>query len=408
MLKRVVSRLGTREVRRRLGTRRVRVISIATAGLAVLTLVIGVGWNNGYPVEKVRLLSGAAWLPSSHTGQLTLLDGSSAEIAAQIQVAPPGHRLSVIQRATTAYAINHTEGSLRRINGGTFDPTPPATHRGLRTHTEQVGTQTAVLDDADRLWVLDTTTGDLTWIKDGQPDTRRQASHPSQGMLVLAGSFPVLIDIPGRTAATLNPKTGNTENTTQLEVRPDDTIQVGGSPLSPRLHVVTSRGVLRVCNLSSTSCENAVPLGETGADLGPPIEAGGRVFIPDYTHGRSGSLTCKKTGRGTAHGAHPPTRFQLLSHDGIVFFNDPNSERAGIISHDGRVIHVPKHDPKPPSAENNSDSTSLTSPDRTSTGDGSLSMPTDPSAAASANSSPRPGLGGDPGAGGEPQTSGSR
>ncbi len=404
MRKRVISRLRVRDLRDRPGTRRVRVISIATAVLAVLALIIGVGWKNGYRAVEVRLLSGAAWLPSSHTGQLTLLDGSSAEVAAQIQVAPPGHRLNVIQRGTTAYAINHTEGSLRRIDGGTFDLTPPATHRGLRTHTDaQVSTQAAVLDDADRLWVLDTATGDLTWIKDGQPNTRRQASHPSQGMLVLAGGSPVLVDVPSRTAATLNPKTGNTEHTTQLEVRPDDPVQVGGSPLSPRLHVVTSRGVLRLCKLSSTSCENAVPLGETGADLGPPIEADERVFIPDYAHGQVWIVDLQEK-RVVAQSTvlTPSTRFQLLSHDGIVFFNDPNSERAGVIRHDGSVIHISKHDPQPPSAENSHDSTSSTFPDRTSTGDGLPSGPTDSSAATLANPSLPPGQGGDSVSGEDP------
>jgi hypothetical protein len=42
-------------------------------------------------------MSGAAWLPSTQVGQLTLLDGSSVEVAAQVravrrQRSPAGHR----------------------------------------------------------------------------------------------------------------------------------------------------------------------------------------------------------------------------------------------------------------------------------------------------------------------------
>lgn len=57
---------------------------------------------------------------TSQVGQLTLLGGSSAEVVAQVQVAPPGDRLSTVQHGTTAYAINHTAGSIRRIDGGTL------------------------------------------------------------------------------------------------------------------------------------------------------------------------------------------------------------------------------------------------------------------------------------------------
>jgi len=451
MLKRVA---GVSGVRDKLGTRWGRALVTATTVLAMLSLVIGVGWNNGHPADKVRLLSGSVWLPSSPTGQLTLLHGPSAEVAAQIQVAPPGHRLSVTQHETTAYAIDHTERSVRRIDGATFDPTPPITpipdaskglqaypsadtlyvldtHQGLLTHNDpttltnhgglmrladQTSTQAAILDDAGRLWVLDTSTGNLTWIKDGDLHTRRRAIQPGPGTLVLADNTPVLIDIPRRTATTLHPKTGNTENTTQLNVHPDDTIQLGGSPHAPRLHVVTSSGALTVCYLTSTSCQNAIPLGDAGTDLGPPIETGGRVFIPDYTHGRVWIVDLKEK-RVVAQPTvlSPPVRFQLLTHDGIVFFNDPNSERAGVIRHDGKVIPVPKYDPTP-SAENNQDSTSLASPDRTSTDDGSRSRPTGPSATgppisdrsnlAPVNPSSRPGSGGDSVAGGDPGADG--
>src|SRR5205814_6965413 len=39
----------------------------------------------------------------------------------------------------------------------------------------------------------------------------------------------------------------------------------------------------------------------------------------------------------------PGTRFQLLSRDGLVFFNDPDGERAGVIRLDGVVRPVGKY-----------------------------------------------------------------
>jgi hypothetical protein len=44
----------------------------------------------------------------------------------------------------------------------------------------------------------------------------------------------------------------------------------------------------------------------------------------------------------------PAARFQLLTRDGVVFFNDPNSERAGIVSLSGSVTQIAKYDPADP------------------------------------------------------------
>jgi len=116
---------------------------------------------------------------------------------------------------------------------------------------------------------------------------------------VLAGGSPVVVDIQGRTAATVDPDSGETRNTTELDLRPEDTIQVSGSPLTPRLYVL-SRGVLAVCDLTATSCGDAVPVGAAGAELGAPVEAGGRVFVPDYTRGPSlDRRPAPDAGRGT-------------------------------------------------------------------------------------------------------------
>ncbi|TML23644.1 MAG: hypothetical protein E6G35_13905 [Actinobacteria bacterium] len=99
-------------------------------GLAVVVLAAGVvvaGAHGGYPTERPHLLSGSAWLASSGVGELTLLDGSSAEVAAQVRVADPGDRLGVVQQSATAYAVDGTDGTVRRIDGATFQVSPPAT-----------------------------------------------------------------------------------------------------------------------------------------------------------------------------------------------------------------------------------------------------------------------------------------
>src|SRR6266545_4580678 len=154
----------------------------AGVGVAVLAgaLVVTAGMK-GYPADRPRLLSGAAWLASSQVGQVTLLDGSSAEVAAQVSVAAKGERLDVVQQGSTAYVVNRSAGSLRRVDGATFEVSAPVTpvddaHGGLVSLAGQIEAQAATVDEAGRLWVLDTATGDLIWLDRGTRHLRRAAA----------------------------------------------------------------------------------------------------------------------------------------------------------------------------------------------------------------------------------------
>ncbi len=360
---------------------------LGAVGTAVIVAGLVLFGARGYPTTRPHLLPGTAWLVSSQVGQVTLLDGSSAEVAAQVPVAPPGTGLTVVQQGSTAYAVNGTAGSVRRIDGATFAvspavvPIPEAgagldvfvgpdvlyaldTRRGVLTGADprtlaarggpvslsaQVPAQAAAFDDAGRLWLLDNATGELIWVRDGQRHSRRGAVRPGAGMLVLAGGAPVLVDPAGRTAALLDPRTGAARGTTDLDLRPGDRIQVTGSAGAARLYVVAARGVLAICDLTAATCPTIVPLGGEGADLGAAVESAGRVFVPDYASGRVWVVDVgerrvvaqpKVLDRGT--------RFQLLSRDGVVFFNDPLSEHAGVIRLDGGVRPVAKYDPRHP------------------------------------------------------------
>src|SRR6266542_6340498 len=104
-----------------------RSLAAAAGVLVVAGGLAAAGTADGYPASRPKLLSGAAWLASSQVGQLTLLDGSSVEVAAQVQVAPKGNRLDVVQQAATAYAVDRTAGSWRRVDGATIELSPVLT-----------------------------------------------------------------------------------------------------------------------------------------------------------------------------------------------------------------------------------------------------------------------------------------
>src|SRR5206468_2767306 len=112
---------------RRVGWERA-VLRRGMVGLAVVVVggaLVVAGATGGYSAQRPRLLSGAAWLASTQVGQLTLLDGASAETAAQVRVAPPGDQLDVVQQGSSAYAVNRSAGVIRRVDGATFEVTPP-------------------------------------------------------------------------------------------------------------------------------------------------------------------------------------------------------------------------------------------------------------------------------------------
>jgi hypothetical protein len=358
---------------------------VLTVGVAGGLVAAGVGW--GYPAARSNLLSGEAWLASDQVGQVTLLDGSSVEVAAQVRVAPSGATLDVVQQDATAYALDRTSGSIRRVDGATFEVTPPATPipgagaglrafaapdtvyaidtaRGVLTTADprtlavragplplasQVTQQAATLDASGRLWLLDVGTGELIWFDHGRRHSRRGAARPGAGLLALAGGTPVLVDTVQRSASLLDPATGKARHTTELDLRPDDRIQVSGSPHAARLYVVSARGVVAICELTEPTCRAAVPLVADGAEPGPAVEAGGRVFVPDYHSGRVWIIDLRQSRVLSRPSVlDPPARFELLARDGVVFYNDPESERAGVIRLDGGVKQVAKYDPKNP------------------------------------------------------------
>src|SRR5262249_20870744 len=69
-----------------------------------------------------------------------------------------------------------------------------------------------------------------------------------------------------------------------------------------------------------------------------------RLFVPDYGAGQVWVVDPDGARVLARPRVLPPkTRFQLLTRDGVVFFNDPGSARACVIRLDGGVPVVTKH-----------------------------------------------------------------
>ncbi|SMD25021.1 PKD domain-containing protein [Kibdelosporangium aridum] len=347
----------------------------AVAAVTCLAGVVVLGMDKAHHAPQVRLHGGAAWLASSKVGQLTLLDGASAEVAARVPVAPPGVPIRASQVGSTGYAHNLVDGSVVRVDGATLQPSAPTlstarlfatpqalyaldSDRGLVTphdpvtltplgapHSLTANGDNSIVDGNGRLWTLDPRTGDLTWFSLNTQHSRTGAGTA----LAVADGRPVTLDLTRRRAELLDPETGSVDESMPVGVRSDDTVAVAGSPGKRRILIsVASRGLLLVCEFGA-SCKNPAPLGAGKADLGAAVEVGDHAIVPDYSTGRVWIVNLESMRVVVQRQLFDhPVRFELLTRDGVVFYNDPDSAEAGILDLNGNLRAVSKYNPVKP------------------------------------------------------------
>ena len=371
------------------------VAAVVAAALGALGLV-AVATAPGYTQVRVGLVSGQAWVASSPRGEAVLLDGSTDDVVARVTVAAPGAPLRLVQSGADAVVANLATGQVSRVSaarqtvvpgstaevipgaraglslvgGGSTDtvyaldtaqglaaPLPPANPTDAASPATSTGTGAAprqpvslaasldarstVVDAAGRFWAVEPVSGDVLRVDaDGTEQQWRGAASPGS-RLVTAGDRVVLVDVARRTVGLLaDDATG--EHSTCLGLRPGGTPQfeAGGSPDGGAVYVADStRGVLLISSFATGDCTRAVSL-RTGAHrLGAPVTVGTRVFVPDYTSGAVHVVDAARNVLVASPAVLPGTgtAFELFPRDGLVFYNDPGSERAGVIKPDGSV-----------------------------------------------------------------------
>jgi hypothetical protein len=376
---------------------RVRTGLAAAMAAGLVAAVVAAATSHGYSAAHPQQGTGSIWLPSDATGELTLFDSSTLGPAGQVRLARPGSALLVAQAGDTGYAVDEDTGDAWRVDGATLTASLPATHlipagpdaaifatagafyaisgqHGLRAVAASPSSLTAIgteqsaaasitsadttVDQDGRLWILDQHSGDLSWFTGGTRHVRPRAIAPGTAAALTAADGQPVIVLPGqRIAQLLNPGTGTVQQTIRVPwLLPGDAITAAGSADTRQVVLaVGARGLAVVCSFSAATCRQPTRLPYRGpAALGQPVQLAGRVFIPDDT---SGSVIIINLGSGTARVSRQifgqPTQFDLLAKDGIVFYNDPWSSAAGVISPAGLVSMGSKYttapaSPRPP------------------------------------------------------------
>ncbi|SFQ99715.1 Alpha-tubulin suppressor [Lentzea waywayandensis] len=361
--------------------RRTRLLTALAAVAATTAAVLVVG--PGYHSAQVRMHSGTVWLASGRAGEVTLVDGAAAEVMAHVPVAAPDTALTVAQRAGAVVVLDRETGRLSGVDSATERVTPAASvlppsdglvvlpapdalhvvdvHSGMaaavdpetlaprgepRRLADSIRPDGVAVDDRGRLWAIDDRTGDLVWLSDGHRRTRSAAAE--NGRLTIIGGRPALVD-PGRgTAELLDPETGAVTRSTRIDAPADDTTAIGRSADQERLLIaIGSRGELVSCTFDA-GCAAPVKVGSAGADLGNPIEVGDHAVVPDRSTGQATIVDLARS-RVVAQRQlfDKPVRFELIAHDDVVFFNDPNGDTAGVLDLTGDVRTITKHTGEP-------------------------------------------------------------
>ena len=351
-----------------------RVLNLALSGVVLVGLVsVAVFAPTADTTPQVRLSGGSAWLVSPTVAAVTLVDGPSEQIVASRRLdADPGDEITITQSGTDAYVVNHTQGTVAHIDGATqqlgparqFADSPGAlrlvagsgalyaldANRGLASKVDPVtlqpqselslsarpGLSQSVVDGSGRLWVIDSDRGGLTWVDGDAKHTAGQAPGPNV-RLVLVRDRPVLADLEAGKLSSLDDD-GSVATSTCLDVRDGADAQLLGSASQDTVFAaISDTGTLVLSATDTDDCRTALTISNRGDILGTPVSSDRFLFVPNIT---TGSIVIVDT---RTRQLLPPDlnlvdsghHFELIAKDGLVFYNDLDGDRAGVLSYDG-------------------------------------------------------------------------
>jgi hypothetical protein len=355
------------------GSSRLVPVRMPAAGLAavvVAALAAVLAGSDGFPVTRSELVGGGAWLASPGQGVVTLLDGAAEQVVGAVRVpGPAGAGFSVVQAGSSAYVLGGADGTVSRVDGATYavsapvrfgaggsvqvsagrsstyvidgarqsasvvDPTTLRVRETLAL-ASRPGPGQSVVDNEDRLWVVDR--GGVAWFDATGKHVRPDAGGPDSRLLLVHGR-PVVVDLARARVASLA-DTGRPLAWSCLDVPADREPQLLGSTALGRVVAAApATGGLVIAGTGRDDCGRSLTVGRPGDEFGPLVEAAGYLLVPNRSSGRA-AIVDTTTRRLVAELPVVRTghRLELVTKDGLVFYNDLDGDRAGVLRFDGR------------------------------------------------------------------------
>jgi hypothetical protein len=364
------------------GWLRVRTMtSVVIVASLVGALAVSSWGHRGATSSQLDLNPGTAWFADAASGRASLLDGATASRISEQQVARPGDDIALVESGTQsnsgAYVVDHTTGTVTRMDGATLLPERPvpfspagdgrlavASDDHATWVIRQAGTLAQQVDPATLAPLgpaqpfsgqgpipVETQDGSLWTVGSGgyiysyAAGVARTRTHPASGRftLVEADSRPVAADTTTGQAVILDPQRGRPTRTLPFNPPGIDPI-VTGSGSGPYLASVdAAEAELQITDLNSRRSSGTVVIGNPDSDYGPAVVSGNLVFVPNLAEGAVVVAEIEHD-QLTLLGQIPvdDRHFNLLSSNSSVWFDDPSNDVAGVIATDLTAWMIPK------------------------------------------------------------------
>jgi Divergent InlB B-repeat domain len=346
-----------------------RVLAAAAATAVVASVAVALAHGDGLAAHREMLGGGSVWLASPWQGVVTLVDGAAGQVVGSVRVpAGTGADFAVVPDGSSAYLVGSTTGTVSRVDGGTYDVTGPVDFGGggplqvfagggsvyvvagtrqaasivdpttLRVRDELAlaaspAAGQSVVDDEGRLWVVDR--GGVAWFDGGGKHVRPDAGGTGARLLLVAGR-PVVADLGAARVAELTADDHPLAWSCLDVPAGAEPRLLGATTLGRVVAAVPKTGSLVIAGAGRDECGRSVPVGRPGDRFGGLIETSGYVLVPDWTSGRT--TVVELAGRRVV--ADLPIvdaghRLELVTKDGVVFYNDLDGDKAGVLRLDG-------------------------------------------------------------------------
>lgn len=373
---------ATKQNRPRIPNRPVRRAARAGLVIAMLAgLVAAVALRaEGYTAALPKLSGASVWLANTNAGIVTLLNGTTNEAVWRVKVAEPGETLTTTQMADGVVVHNPNATTLKKVSSAKLnvaadtttppgaqrvaardnllyvlpdDPAQPITRHDAAT-LEQItvlplsGGSDGLVDQDGWLWVLQRGDGNLHAVQADQLKSTTTLDNSAAATMALTTDGIAVVDPAGQVTLVSRPGDDNPEVARrQLSISAAGWLPAQSDSDPPeRLALLDpDGGKLGVCP-SEGDCTllSLAPHGRPGDRYGTPQHQGGLVFIPNHTNGNVIIVElATSTVRQQVQVIAKPAPFELLAHNGKVWFNNPASNEAGIIDPDGQLHPIQKY-----------------------------------------------------------------
>lgn len=329
--------------------------------------------GHGVSAVSIPMRTGQAWLANAENGTVSLVDGFSGGSIGQARAAEGPGRLSVINTSSGAVIVD-SAGHMNRVANSTMSAGRPRTIftnttgvagakaifavdessgqvqelRVENTLLEPVGRQvslgapisSAVVDNADHLWVALPQKGYLASVKNGTSEQFAGVGSPGDDLhVVTAAARAVAVDLTSRTVTPIG-----FASVVHLPPSPPTgaAMQIVGSDTLSQVALIASDAVLAVDLAKSSVRSTALP---AGTQPGAAVMVGSNVDLIDKSSGGI-VVVHTDTGRVDAPIRLPQGRpDEILVKEGQVFVNDSTGASALVLHPDGSTSDITKYTP---------------------------------------------------------------